>query len=75
MWEVVLAEIGSALIVAVGLASVWELIGRRAFKREILETARTVADIETAGISRIGTQIWDDVDWEELFRSSRELDM
>jgi len=75
VWEVIFAQLGTALIVAVGLALVWELAGRRAFKREILETARTVADIEAAGVVRVGTKIWEEVEWDRLFRTARELDI
>jgi ribonuclease D len=74
-WEEFFSQVGTALIVAVGLAGVWELVGKRAFKREILETARTVTDIETAGLARVGTRIFDEVDWDEHFRMAKELDI
>jgi hypothetical protein len=74
-WEDFFSQVGTTLIVAVGLAGVWELVGKRAFKREILETAGTVKDIESAGLTRVGTKILDEVDWEELFRTAKELDI
>jgi len=63
------------LIVAILLGGVWELVGKRAFAREVLETARTSADIETAGVTRIGTNYLADPDWAHLFSSVQELDI
>lgn len=67
--------LGSALIVSVALGAMWELVGKRAFAREILERARTSADIEAAGLTRIGNRYLDDPDWEQLFRTVRKLDV
>jgi hypothetical protein len=53
----------------------WELAGKRAFTREILETARTSTDVEAAGLNRIGVRYLDDPDWEQLFRPVRKLDI
>ncbi len=67
--------LGGALIVSVALGAFWELVGKRAFAREILETARTSTDVEAAGLTRIGSRYLDDPDWEQLFRSVRKLDV
>jgi hypothetical protein len=77
-WEGVKAllnNLGSAFIVSVALTLLWELWGRRAFSREILETARTATEIEAAGLVRVGTNYVEDPDWEELFRNVRKLDV
>jgi len=75
VWAVFWAQLGTSFIVAVGLALLWDLIGKRAFAREILETARTAADIETAGLLGVGTKIYDHADWEHYFQTVRELDI
>ncbi|MFF4625844.1 hypothetical protein [Nonomuraea jabiensis] len=77
-WEggkALLNNLGSAFIVSVGLALVWDLWGRRAFSREILETARTATEVEAAGLVRVGTNYVEDPDWEDLFRNVRKLDI
>ncbi|WP_180903688.1 hypothetical protein [Nonomuraea indica] len=77
-WEgakALLNNLGSAFIVSVGLALVWDLWGRRAFSREILETARSATEVEAAGLVRIGTNYVEDPDWEDLFRNVRKLDV
>lgn len=73
--QTLLTALGSAFIVSVALGALWELVGKRAFAREILETARTSADVESAGLARIGSRYLDDPDWEQLFRGVRKLDI
>jgi hypothetical protein len=74
VWATFWAQLGTALVVAVGLALLWELVGKRAFAREILETARIAADVETAGLLWAGTKIYE-ADWERYFTTVRELDI
>jgi hypothetical protein len=62
-------------VIAVGLGIIWELIGKRAFAREVLESARIAAEVELAGLSAIGTRFSDTPDWEGLFNSATELDI
>lgn len=73
--EALLNDLGSALIVSVALAVIWDLWGRRAFSREILETARTVAEVEASGLTHVGTNYVEDPDWDDLFRGVRKLDI
>jgi hypothetical protein len=77
-WEslkALLNNLGSALIVSVALALIWELSGRRAFTREILESAKTVGEIDAAGLLNIGNNYVEDPDWEEFFRTVSHLDI
>jgi hypothetical protein len=74
VWATFWAQLGTSLIVAVGLALLWDLVGKRAFAREILETARIAADVETAGLLGAGTKIYE-ADWERYFTTVRELDI
>ena len=71
----VMRDLGSLLIVSVVLGLIWELQGKRSFAREILETARTSADYETSGLTRVGTNYLEDPDWEDLFRNVEQLDI
>lgn len=73
--QAVVSALGVALIVSVALSLVWQLAGKRAFAQEILETTRTSADVEAAGLARIGNRYLDDPDWEQLFRTVRKLDV
>ncbi|WP_150241402.1 hypothetical protein [Nocardiopsis quinghaiensis] len=68
-------QLGSILVVSVSLALIWELLGKRAFAREIFENSRAMGDIEASGIQSIGTDYVSDPDWGELFRGVRELDI
>ena len=71
----VIRDLGSLLVVSVVLGLIWELLGKRSFAREILETARTSADYETSGLARVGTNYLEDPDWEDLFRNVEQLDI
>jgi hypothetical protein len=73
--QVFVSQLGSALIVAVGLAFLWELLGKRAFAREVLETARTSTDVHAAGLTRVGTRYLDDPDWDHYFQAVQKLDI
>ncbi|MDQ2874526.1 MAG: hypothetical protein M3Y33_06850 [Actinomycetota bacterium] len=68
-------NLGALLVISVALSVVWELVGKRAFARELLETARTAAEVEAAGLRRIVTDYLMEPDWEDLFRSVRNLDI
>jgi hypothetical protein len=68
-------NLGALLVISVALSAVWELVGKRAFTRELLETNKTAADVQAAGLRRIVTDYLDDPDWDELFRGVRNLDI
>ncbi len=68
-------NLGALLIVSTALGVLWELIGKRAFAREVLETARTSTDVEAAGLTRVGTNYVKEPDWESLFATVRKLDI
>lgn len=71
----VLDSLAGLLIASVALGVLWELVGKRAFARQILNTARTIADIDTAGLTHVGTNYLDDPDWETLFTNVTKLDI
>jgi hypothetical protein len=70
----VLNNLGGLLIVSVALGALWELYGKRAFAREILDTARTTTDVDAAGLIRVGTNYLE-IDWERLFAGVVKLDI
>lgn len=71
----VLNNLGGLLIVSVAVSILWDLVGKRAFAREILDNARTTADVDAAGLMRIGTNYLEDPDWERLFLEVVKLDI
>ncbi len=73
--QAVVRDLGALLIVSTTLGVLWELIGKRAFAREVLETARTSTDVEAAGLTRVGTNYVKEPDWESLFATVRKLDI
>jgi hypothetical protein len=71
----VLDDVGGALIASVALAALWELAGKRAFTKEILDEVRTTMDVTTAGLDSIGTNYLTDPDWARLFAGVEKLDI
>jgi hypothetical protein len=73
--QVFLQQLGGLLIVTAGFSVMWELLGKRAFAREMMETWRTAADLEAAGIKRVTDQFYDGSLWEECFKGAEKLDI
>lgn len=67
--------LGGLLVVAVALAMLWELFGKRAFADEIFEKARVSTDITAAGLLRVTNLYLQKVDWDDYFRSVSKLDI
>ncbi len=68
-------NLGGLLVASLGLGLLWELVGKRAFAKEILEQARTSSDVHTAGLTQVGTNYLSDPEWEELFSGSTKIDL
>lgn len=68
-------QLGGLLIVSSLLSTLWELVGKRAFAREVLEDTRISAEIEASGLKRISTQFFDDAAWEQCFKGVQKLDI
>lgn len=73
--QALVRDLGALLIVSAAIGVIWDLVGKRSFAREVLETARTSTDVEAAGLVRIGTNYVDEPDWEALFATVRKLDI
>ncbi|MCU7724562.1 hypothetical protein ODJ79_12615 [Actinoplanes sp. KI2] len=70
-----LEALGGLLIVTAGFSMLWELMGKRAFARELMESWRTSADLEAAGIKRVTDQFYDATLWEDCFKGVEKLDI
>lgn len=70
-----LGQVGGLMLATGGLAVAWELLGRRAFAREVLATAQLSSDVTESGVTRITDQYLDDVEWAELFSGCQRLDI
>ncbi|MGC5334764.1 hypothetical protein [Micromonospora sp. DT62] len=71
----VMEQLGGLLITSSLLSTLWELVGKRAFAREVLEDTRISAEIEASGLRRITTQFFDDPAWEQCFKGVQKLDI
>ncbi|WP_143219034.1 hypothetical protein [Actinokineospora bangkokensis] len=71
----VLNNLGGTVVTSVALFLVWDLVGRRSFKREMLDTVQYAADLEDSGVVRVGTDYLREPDWNDLFRSVTEIDI
>lgn len=73
--QTLIRDLGGLVVVSAGIGLFWELVGRRAFAREVLESARTSADVESTGLMRVGMNYIEIADWQELFANVRHLDI
>lgn len=74
-FQALVRDLGALLVVSAAIGVLWDLFGKRAFAREVLETARTSTDVEAAGLTRIGVNYVEEPDWEVLFATVRKLDI
>ena len=68
-------NLGSTLIAAVALAGLWELVGKRAFARELFESSRTSISVQAAGLTNVSTDYIHEPVWARLIRSSSNIDV
>lgn len=70
-----LGQIGG-LLVATGLITVaWDLFGKRAFAAEVISKTQLRSDLVNSGLERVTDRYLQDVEWEQLFDSSVQLDI
>jgi hypothetical protein len=70
-----LRELGALLVASVAISAIWELFLRREFRQEILEAVGLSSNLETAGVTSVLDSFYDDVPWNDLFSTARELDI
>lgn len=68
-------NIAGTIIASVALVVLWELFGKRSFRREILETAKYASDMDLAGVSHVGTNYLKEPDWDDFFKGVDRLDI
>jgi hypothetical protein len=68
-------NLGALLVISVALGLLWELLLKRSFARELLETVNSANDLDRAGIIGIGIQSLQGQGWDDLFRKVTELDI
>jgi hypothetical protein len=71
----VLSSIGALLVGAVGLAFLWDFVGRRALTNEVLALTNTSTSLRDAGIVNYYNSYIHDLDWRYLFASAHEVDV
>ncbi len=74
VWRSFFRDLGSLLIVSVALALVWELSGKRSLVDEVYSKANIAQSIQGAGLTEVVFR-GQDIDWENLFNSAREVDL
>jgi len=71
--EAVLGQVGGLLFATGVLTIAWELVGRRAFAREVLARANLKRDLVDTGLVQV-TRDYLRVDWAGLFDGSTRLE-
>jgi hypothetical protein len=75
MFLSIVGELGGILIAAGVVAFLWEKSAKRSFFEEIMEKIKLAEQVRDLGLVTITTKAYREVDWPELFRNVRELDM
>ncbi|KQW16898.1 hypothetical protein [Streptomyces sp. Root369] len=70
-----LNQLGGLLIASVALATLWDLVGRRSFLREMLEVLELKQEVFESGLTGIGTDYRKIVDWDDCLHSAKRLDI
>lgn len=74
-WKATISQIGGLLLATGLLAIIWDLAAKRAFANEMFSIARIATDIKEAGVERVSLRYLQDVEWDRLFESAREIDI
>ena len=73
---ILLTQLGGLLIVTATITTIWELVGKRAFAEEVLETANLSRELAEAGITKVfGSFHVREIDWIEFFETAGEIDL
>jgi hypothetical protein len=75
VWQTVVENVGSFFLIAGLIAFLWELWVKRAFLDEILAKVQMADEVKQAGFVRVTDTFHRGIDWEQLFRSVRKLDI
>lgn len=73
--KAVVSNLGGLLVATVSIAILWELVSKRAFLDELLETAGLVEDIKSLGLVSISTNPLNGPNFEKLIKDSSKVDI
>lgn len=71
----IIGELGAILIATGIVAFLWEKSAKRSFFEEIMEKIKLAEQVRNSGLVTVTTKALREVDWPELFKNARELDM
>lgn len=71
----VIRQLGGLFVVSTAVGVLWQLRVRRVFLSEILQTTQLAEEIRDSGIVKITSDYNREIDWPELFKNVRELDV
>jgi len=71
----VLKELGAILISTGIVALLWELIAKRSFFEEIMEKIKLAEQVRNAGLKTITNGSYREIDWPNLFKNVKDLDL
>lgn len=75
VWQIVIQNVGSLMLVAVAITLLWELRLKRAFLDEVLAKAQVSKEVTFAGIVKITDSFHHDIDWKSYFQTVNKLDI
>lgn len=73
--RVVIREVGALFVVTAVLSVFWELLAKRAVQDEVLSRVGISRSIHDSGLLSITDDFHRRLDWEDLFRNARDLDI
>lgn len=68
-------QLGGLAIVSVALATIWDLVGRRALFQEVLDVVGLKNDVVVSGLESVGTDYNKSVDWDRHLAAAKHLDV
>ncbi|QCW49540.1 hypothetical protein FE634_02325 [Nocardioides dongxiaopingii] len=68
-------NLGGVLVAAAVLSAAWELLGRRAFMREMLAAVNLREEVAVSGLSKLSREYLKDVEWDRLIRGATKMDI
>lgn len=73
--QAVVRDLGSLLVSTVTLATLWELVAKRAFVAELMAQAKVAEEVQATGIITVTTDFQRGIDWQSLFKTVKNLDI
>jgi len=74
-YQRLLNDFGSIIIASIALVLIFDYWQKEAFFRELFQTAKFGAELKSSGLTGFSSSFQDDIDWDDLFKSSSHLDI